>query len=362
MAIGRPTKPLNVTPPEKEKLSILARRPKSAQAIAMRARIVLGCHDGLSNGEVAKRLRITGATVCKWRERFRVERLEGLLDEPRLGAPRSISDARVEEVITKTLESMPGNSTHWSTRLMAKKTGLSQTAIVRIWRAFGLQPHRVENFKFSKDPQFVEKVRDIVGLYLNPPDRAIVLCVDEKSQVQALNRTQPILPLAPGVPARQSHDYERHGVTSLFAALDVASGVTISSCYRRHRHQEFLRFLNDIDANIPGGFDVHLVMDNYGTHKVNKVRTWLARHPRYHVHFTPTSGSWLNLVERLFAEVTERCVRRGSHTAVRALEKAMLDYLDQRNRDPKPFVWKADADLILGKVERLSKRISDSGH
>ena len=341
---------------------MLARRPKSSQATAMRARIVLGCGDGLSNGEVAKRLRITGATVCKWRERFRVERLEGLLDEPRLGAPRSITDARVEEVITKTLESMPANSTHWSTRLMAKKTGLSQTAIVRIWRAFGLQPHRVENFKFSKDPQFVEKVRDIVGLYLNPPDRAVVLCVDEKSQVQALNRTQPILPLAPGVPARQSHDYERHGVTSLFAAMDVASGVTISSCYRRHRHQEFLRFLNDIDANLPGGFEVHLVMDNYGTHKVNKVRTWLARHPRYHVHFTPTSGSWLNLVERLFAEVTERCVRRGSHTAVKALEKAMLNYLDERNKDPKPFVWKADADLILGKVERLSKRISDSGH
>jgi transposase len=362
MAIGRPTKPLNVTPEEKEKLSMLARRPKSAQAIAMRARIVLACNDELSNGEVAKRLRITGATVCKWRERFRVERLEGLLDEPRPGTPRLITDAQVEEVITKTLESMPVNSTHWSTRLMAQKVGLSQTAIVRIWRAFGLQPHRVENFKFSKDPQFVEKVRDIVGLYLNPPDRAIVLCVDEKSQVQALNRTQPILPLSPGVPQRQSHDYKRHGVTSLFAALDVASGVTISSCYRRHRHQEFLRFLNDIDANLPGGFEIHLVMDNYGTHKVNKVRTWLARRPRYHVHFTPTSGSWLNLVERLFAEVTERCVRRGSHTAVRALEKAMLDYLDQRNIDPKPFAWTADADLILGKVERLSKRISDSGH
>jgi transposase len=362
MAIGRPTKPLNVTPEEKEKLSMLARRPKSAQAIAMRARIVLACNDELSNGEVAKRLRITGATVCKWRERFRVERLEGLLDEPRPGTPRSITDAQVEEVITKTLESMPVNSTHWSTRLMARKVGLSQTAIVRIWRAFGLQPHRVENFKFSKDPQFVEKVRDIVGLYLNPPDRAIVLCVDEKSQVQALNRTQPILPLSPGVPQRQSHDYKRHGVTSLFAALDVASGVTISSCYRRHRHQEFLRFLNDIDANLPGGFEIHLVMDNYGTHKVNKVRTWLARRPRYHVHFTPTSGSWLNLVERLFAEVTERCVRRGSHTAVRALEKAMLDYLDQRNIDPKPFAWTADADLILGKVKRLSKRISDSGH
>lgn len=362
MTIGRPTKPLNVTAEEREKLSLLARRPKSSQAMATRARIVLGCDEGLSNGAVAKKLRIAGATVCKWRERFRAGRLEGLLDEPRPGAPRSITDAQVENVITKTLESMPDNSTHWSSRLMAHDTGLSQTAIVRIWRAFGLQPHRVENFKFSKDPQFVEKVRDIVGLYINPPDRAIVLCVDEKSQVQARNRTQPILPLAPGVPARQSHDYERHGVTSLFAALDVASGVTISNCYRRHRHQEFLRFLNDIDSSLPAGFDVHLVMDNYGTHKVGKVKAWLARHPRYQVHFTPTSGSWLNLVERLFAEVTERCVRRGSHTAVRQLEQAMLRYLDERNRNPKPFVWTADADLILGKVERLCKRISDSGH
>jgi transposase len=362
MAMGRPTKPLEVTAEEREKLTMLSRRPKTGQALAMRARIVLGCSDGLSNDEVSKRLGITGATVSKWRERFRVQRLQGLLDEPRPGAPRSITDAKVEQVVTKTLESMPANSTHWSTRLMAEKTGLSQTAIVRIWRAFGLQPHRVENFKFSKDPQFVEKVRDIVGLYLNPPDRAIVLCVDEKSQVQALNRTQPILPLAPGVPARQSHDYQRHGVTSLFAAMDVASGVTISSCYRRHRHQEFLKFLEDIDANLPKGFDVHLVMDNYGTHKVDKVRAWLARHPRYHVHYTPTSASWLNLVERLFAELTERCVRRGSYTAVRSLEKAMLHYLDQRNKNPKPFVWTASAEMILGKIERLAKRISNSGH
>lgn len=362
MPIGRPTKPLNVTPQERQKLVMLARRPKSSQAMAMRARIVLGCGQGFSNQAVARKLSITGATVGKWRERFRVNRMEGLLDEPRPGAPRSITDAQVEEVVTRTLESMPENSTHWSTRLMARKTGLSQTAIVRIWRAFGLQPHRVENFKFSKDPQFVEKVRDIVGLYINPPDHAIVLCVDEKSQVQALNRTQPILALAPGVPARQSHDYERHGVTSLFAALDVASGVTISTCYRRHRHQEFLRFLNDIEASLPGGLEVHLVMDNYGTHKVSKVQAWFARHPRYHVHFTPTSGSWLNLVERLFAEVTERCVRRGSHTTVRALEKAMLDYLDRRNREPKPFTWTASADLILGKVQRLCKRISNSGH
>jgi transposase len=362
MPIGRPTKPLDLTPEEIEKLTTLARRRKTSQSMAIRARIVLGCGAGSSNGEVAKRLGVTAATVCKWRERFRQQRLEGLLDEPRPGAPRTITDAQVETVITKTLETMPTNSTHWSTRLMAAETGLTQNAIVRIWHAFGLQPHRVENFKFSKDPQFIEKVRDIVGLYMNPPDRAIVLCVDEKSQVQALNRTQPILPLAPGVPARQSHDYERHGVTSLFAAMDVASGVTISNCYRRHRHQEFLRFLNDIDANLPGGFEVHLVMDNYGTHKVAKVRAWLARQPRYHVHFTPTSGSWLNLVERLFAELTERCVRRGSHTAVRSLEKSMLDYLDNRNRDPKPFIWTASADLILGKVERLCKRISRSGH
>ena len=362
MAMGRPTKPLNVTREEREKLTMLSRRPKTGQALAMRARIVLCCDDGLSNDEVSKRLGITGATVSKWRERFRVQRLEGLLDEPRPGAPRSITDAQVERVVTNTLESMPANSTHWSTRLMAEKTGLSQTAIVRIWRAFGLQPHRVENFKFSKDPQFVEKVRDIVGLYLNPPDRAIVLCVDEKSQVQALNRTQPILPLGPGVPARQSHDYERHGVTSLFAAMDVASGVTISNCYRRHRHQEFLKFLEEIDANLPKGFDVHLVMDNYGTHKVDKVRTWLVRHPRYHVHYTPTSASWLNLVERLFAELTERCVRRGSYTAVRSLEKAMLDYLYQRNKNPKPFAWTATADMILGKIKRLAKRISNSGH
>ena len=362
MRTGRPKNPLEITAEEREKLRTIALRPKSAQSMAMRARIVLGCAQGMSNSQVAQQLHITGATVGKWRERFRLLRLEGLLDEPRVGAPRKITDRQVEKVVTKTLESMPAHSTHWSTRLMAQKTGLSQTAIVRIWRAFGLQPHRVENFKFSKDPQFVEKVRDIVGLYLNPPDRAIVLCVDEKSQVQALNRTQPILPLAPGVPARQSHDYQRHGVTSLFAAMDVASGVTISTCYRRHRHQEFLRFLDQIEDSLPSGFEVHLVMDNYGTHKVDKVRGWLARHPRYHVHFTPTSGSWLNLVERLFGEVTERCVRRGSHTAVRALEKAMLDYLDQRNRKPKPFVWTADADLILGKVERLCKRTSNSGH
>jgi transposase len=362
MRTGRPTRPLSITDEEKEKLEMLAARPKSTQAMAVRARIVLGCGAGESNSAVAKRLNITGATVCKWRERFRTHRLEGLLDEPRPGAPRSITDQQVEAVVTATLESMPKHATHWSTRRMAEKSGLSQSAVVRIWKTFGLQPHRVENFKLSKDPQFVEKVRDVVGLYMNPPEHAVVLCVDEKSQVQALNRTQPILPMRPGVPARQSHDYERHGVTSLFAALDVKSGKTISAVHRRHRHQEFLKFLEAIDASVPSDTEIHIVMDNYGTHKVAKVRRWFLRHPRYHVHFTPTSGSWLNLVERLFAEVTERCVRRGSHTAVRQLEEAMLGYLKDRNKNPKPFVWTAPAELILGKVQRLCERISNSGH
>jgi transposase len=362
MRTGRPTKPLEVSAEEREKLLLLARRPKSAQAMAMRARIVLGCDEGQSNDAVAKKLHITSATVSKWRERFRVNRLEGLLDEPRPGAPRAITDALVEEVVTRTLETMPANSTHWTTRLMAEQVGLSQTAVVRIWKAFGLQPHRVENFKISKDPQFVEKVRDIVGLYMNPPDQAVVLCVDEKSQVQALNRTQPILPMAPGVPARQSHDYERNGVTSLFAALNVKTGETISACHRRHRHQEFLKFLRKIEQSVPSTAEVHIVMDNYGTHKVEKVRNWFTRHPRFHVHFTPTSASWLNLVERLFAEVTQRCVRRGSHNAVRQLEAAMTSYLEERNLNPKPFTWTADADLILGKVGRLCERISNSGH
>jgi transposase len=362
MRNGRPKKALEIASEDREKLTLIARRSKSSQALATRARIVLHCARGLNNAEVAAKLDITAATVGKWRERFRTRGMDGLLDEPRVGAPRKIQDKQIEAVVTRTLESMPAQGTHWSTRLMAQEMGMTQNAIVRIWHAFGLQPHRVENFKFSKDPQFVEKVRDIVGLYVNPPDRAIVLCVDEKSQVQALNRTEPILPLAPGVPARQSHDYERHGVTSLFAAMDVASGVTISTCYRKHRHQEFLQFLHQIEDSLPKGMDVHLVMDNYGTHKVAKVRNWLARHPRYRVHFTPTSSSWLNLVERLFAEVTERCVRRGSHTAVRQLEDAMLAYLDRRNENPKPFVWTAAADMILGKVERLSKRISRSGH
>jgi transposase len=330
--------------------------------MALRARIVLACAAGMSNSAVAAKLEVTKATVGKWRERFRQQRLDGLFDEPRPRAPRSISDAAVERVVTQTLESMPAQGTHWSTRLMAKQRGLSQTAIVRIWRAFALQPHRVENFKLSTDPLFVEKVRDTVGLYLNPPERAVALCVDQKGQVQALNRTQPILPIAPGVPARQSHDYQRHGVTPLFAAMNGASGVTISSCHRRHRHQVFLPFLHLIEENVPAAMDVHLAMDNYATHKVAKVKAWLARHPHFHVHFTPTSASWLNLVERLFAEITERCIGRGSHTAVPQLEKALLGYLDHRNLEPKPFVWTASADLTLGKLDRFCNRIPGSGY
>jgi transposase len=362
MRTGRPKKALQIADEDCEKLNSMARRPKTAQAMAMRARIVLDCARGLSNAEVARKLHITSATVGKWRERFRKAGLEGLWDEPRVGAPRTITDQKIEEVVTKTLETMPANSTHWSTRLMAAETGLTQNAIVRIWRAFGLQPHRVENFKFSKDPQFIEKVRDIVGLYLNPPDRAIVLCVDEKSQVQALNRTEPILPLAPGVPARQSHDYQRHGVTSLFAAMDVASGVTISTCYRRHRHQEFLRFLNQIEDNLPAKLDVHLVMDNYGTHKTAAVRGWFARHPRFQVHFTPTSASWLNQVERWFGLLSSKQIKRGTHRSTLALEKAIRAFLDMHNEQPQPFRWTKSADEILASVARFCQRTSDSQH
>jgi transposase len=268
----------------------------------------------------------------------------------------------VEEAVTRTLETTPPGATHWSTRSLAQNTGLSQRAVVRIWRAFGLQPHRSETFKLSTDPFFVEKVRDIVGLYLNPPERAIVLCVDEKSQVQALNRTQPILPLRPGLPEQRTHDYERHGITSLFAALDVATGKVIGHCHRRHRHQEFLKFLALVDSRIPQDLEVHLVMDNSSTHKTAKVIRWFARHPHYHVHFTPTSGSWLNQVERWFGELTEKRIRRGSFNSVRSLEKAIQEYLELNDKAPKPFVWTADADLILGKVQRLCERISDSGH
>ena len=313
MRTGRPKKALTVTAEERQTLEQWARRPKTAQRLALRARIVLRCADGLANVEVARRLGVTGATVCKWRRRFLEGRLDGLSDEPRPGAPRSITDAQVEEVITRTLESKPEGATHWSTRGMAKAVGLSQNAVVRIWQAFGLKPHKSETFKLSTDPLFIDKVRDVVGLYLNPPENALVLCVDEKSQVQALDRTQPLLPLQPGQAERHSHDYERHGTTSLFAALVVATGLVIGACYRKHRQQEFVRFLDRIDAVVPKepGLTIHLVMDNYGTHKTPKVKRWLLRHPEYRLHFIPTSSSWLNQVERFFAEITEKRIQIG---------------------------------------------------
>jgi len=357
-------KPLTLADDERVKLEAWARRPKTSQRLALRSRIVLAAVAGKSNTEIAADLRITMPTVGKWRQRFLDDRLGGLVDEPRPGAPRTITDVQVEEVVTKTLESKPADATHWSTRSMAKAAGLSQTAVARIWRAFELKPHLRETFKLSTDPYFVEKVRDVVGLYLNPPERAIVLSVDEKSQCQALDRTQPILPMTPGRAERGTHDYVRHGVTSLFAALDVATGRIIGECHRRHRQQEFVKFLDTIDAAVPAedGVAIHLILDNYATHKTPRVKRWLARHPRFHVHFTPTSGSWLNRIERFFAEITEKRIRRGSFRSVKALEKAIEAYLAEHSKDPKPFRWTASADLILRKVEDVCKRINNSGH
>ncbi len=347
---------------EREELVALTLRRKTAQALALRARIVLACAEGQANKVVAARQRVTQQTVGKWRARYIEQRLDGLLDAPRSGAPRTIDDARVDAVIAKTLESVPAGATHWSTRTMARDSGLSQAAVSRIWRAFGLQPHRQETFKLSSDPMFVDKVRDIVGLYLDPPLKAMVLCVDEKSQIQALDRTQPLLPLAPGIPERRTHDYARHGTTTLFAALDIATGEVIGEMHRRHRSSEFLQFLRTIEANVPAQLDVHLVMDNYGTHKTASIRAWFARHPRFHVHFTPTSASWLNQVERWFATLTEKYIRRGTHRSTRQLEQAIRQYLKLNNADPKPFVWAKSAQDILASVERFCLRISNSGH
>jgi len=362
MALGRPKARLIVSPSERQALQRLTRRRKTAQALALRARIVLACAAGQDNQDVAEELQVTRATVGKWRRRFVEQRLDGLYDEPRPGAPRRVSDADVERVLTRTLESTPRGATHWSTRSMAKAMGLSQTTISRIWRAFALQPHRSETFKLSKDPLFVEKVRDIVGLYMNPPDRALVLCADEKAQIQALDRTQPLLPLRPGQVERRTHDYVRHGTTSLFAALDVQTGKVIGECHQRHRAAEFRRFLDTIDAAVPEELDVHLILDNYSTHKTPAIQRWLLRHPRFHLHFTPTGASWLNLVERWFATLTERCIRRGAHRSTRALKRAIQDYLAVNNEDPKPFVWTKTADEILRSVARFCQRISGSGH
>ena len=364
MRMGRPIKPLVLNEDEQTKLELMARRPKTDQRTALRARIILACARDLSNQAVATKCGATMATVGKWRQRFLDGRLGALGDAPRSGQPRKLTDAIVEKVVTRTLETRPKQATHWSTRTMAEASGLTQSAIVRIWRAFGLKPHLQENFKLSTDPFFVEKVRDIVGLYVNPPDhtRAVVLCVDEKSQVQALDRSQPVLPMRPGQAERHTHDYYRHGTTSLFAALEVATGRIIGQCHGQHRQQEFIRFLNQIDQQVPAHLEIHLVLDNYATHKTPKVAKWLQKRPRYHLHFTPTSASWLNQVERWFGKITEQRIRRGVFKSVDDLIAAIDDYIAEHNRKPKPFVWTASADLILNRVARLCKRTNRSPH
>ena len=362
MGRGRPIPPLALDGAERETLEQWTRRPKTAQALALRARIVLACADGRSNTAVAAELRVCVDTVGKWRSRFLEQRLDGLLDQPRSGRPRMVDDADVERVIALTLETTPKDATHWRTRSMARRSGLSHNTVSRIWRAFALQPHRTETFKLSADPLFIEKVRDIVGLYLNPPDRALVLCVDEKSQIQALDRTRPLLPLRPGQAERRTHDYVRHGTTSLFAALDARTGQVIGQCHRRHRALEFRKFLDAIESEVPAELDVHLIADNYATHKTALIRNWFAKRPRFHIHFTPTSASWLNLVERWFGLLTEKQLRRGVHQSSAELEAAIYRYLDVTNEDPKPLVWTKTADQILASVARFCHRTLDTPH
>jgi transposase len=350
---GRQLAALVLSDAERVELMSLAARRNTGQALALRARIVLRCATGKQNNQVAADLRIDQTTVGKWRRRFAEQRMDGLQDEPRSGTPRTIEDARIEAVIVRTLESLPPDATHWSSRGMARACGLSVSTVQRIWRAFGLQPHRLETFKLSTDPDFVAKVRDVVGLYVSPPAHAIVLCVDEKSQIQALDRSQPMLPMRPGQPARRSHDYKRHGTTSLFAALDIATGRVIGKCYARHRAIEFRKFLDEIEAAVPADLDVHLVIDNYATHKAPLIRNWFNRRPRWHVHLTPTSSSWINQVERFFALLTERQIRRGIHRSVVALKAAITTFIEQHNTNPKPFRWTKSADDILASIERF---------
>ena len=341
---------------ERSELQTRARRRRIARADAMRAEIVLLAADGLTNLAIAERLGITRVTVATWRGRFAAGRLDGLVDEPRPGAPRKIGDDKIAEVVTTTLETMPAAATHWSTRSMAKATGVSISTVHRIWRAFSLQPHRSETFKLSTDPLFVEKVRDIVGLYLDPPDRALVLCVDEKSHIQALDRTQPLLPMRPGQAERRTHDYKRHGTTSLFAALDVKAGTIIGKCMPRHRAQEFRRFLDTVENTVPADLDIHVIMDNASSHKTKLIRDWFAKRPRWHTHFTPTSSSWINQVERFFALLTEQQIKRGAHRSIKELEAAIAAYIDARNADPKPFRWTKTAEDILASIERFCRR------
>ena len=363
MARGPRPIPLTLTPADREVLERWTRRRTTAQALARRARIVLACAEpGATNSGVARALRVSRPTVLTWRRRFAARGPDGLLDEPRPGAPRTITDADVERVITLTLETPPPDATHWSTRRLAAAAGMSQTAVSRIWRAFALRPHRAETFKLSTDPLFIEKVRDIVGLYLNPPDRALVLCVDEKPQIQAKAPTAPVLPMRPGQVERRTHDYLRRGTTDLFAALDVKAGRVIGACRPRHRSLEFRAFLDQIDANVPAELDVHLILDNAATHKTRLIRDWLAKRPRYHLHFTPTSASWLNLVESWFALLTARQLKRGAFRSTGELEAAIRRYIAATNAAPKPFVWTKSADEILASVARFCQRTSNSVH
>ncbi len=353
---------IELSAPERRELEGLANRRKTAQGLARRARIVLAAADGLQNKQIVAGLGIDANTVSKWRRRFAERRCDGLDDEPRPGAPRKIGDDDIAETIRKTLEETPPDATHWSLRSMARATGYAPSTIHRIWKAFALQPHRAETFKLSTDPLFVDKVRDIVGLYMAPPDRALVLCVDEKSQIQALDRSQPLLPMRPGQVERRTHDYKRHGTTSLFAALDVATGRVIGKCYPRHRAREFLSFLREIDAAVPGDLDVHLVMDNYATHKTPAIRAWLAKRPHWHGHLTPTGASWINQVERFFADLTAKQIRRGVHRSTAELEAAIKAYIATTNADPKPFRWTRSADDILAAIQRFCMRTLDTAH
>ncbi|MDE3051702.1 MAG: IS630 family transposase [Nitrospirota bacterium] len=362
MKTGRPKATLAVTAEELAQLQRLIASRSMPQGIAARARMILWAHEGRSNTAIANTLGVRQATVGKWRQRFLQERVAGLHDELRSGRPRSRTDEELAVLITKTLRTKPPASTHWSCRTMADATGIPKSTVHRVWQAFGLQPHRQRTFKLSTDPFFVEKVRDIVGLYLNPPDKALVLCVDEKTQVQALNRTQPLLPLGLGYIEGVTHDYVRHGTTTLFAALDVATGTVISQCRRRHRHQEFLAFLRHIEANVPQDLDIHLIIDNYATHKHPKVRLWLASRPRYHVHYTPTYASWLNQVELWFRRISQQAIRRGSFQSVKALVAKIDLFVQTYNKTARPFAWTATADSILAKIRRLCERISGTQH
>jgi len=359
---GRPKVELTLSDEERDRLVRWSRRANSSQALALRSRIVLACAEGLDNKVVAARLGCAAVTVGRWRGRFVQDRLDGLLDEPRPGRPPVISVDRIEDVVVATLESTPKNATHWSRAKMAQRSGLSKSTIGRIWKAFELKPHRTDGFKISNDPLFVEKVYDVVGLYLNPPEAAVVLCVDEKSQVQALARSQPAFPMMPGMAEKRTHDYVRHGTTSLFAAFNTADGTVISSLHRRHRAIELRKFLTKIDTEVPSDLQVHLVCDNYGTHKSPTITRWLAAHPRFHMHFTPTYSSWINQVERFFAYVTSDLLQRSDHRSVQALEADIRGWVKNWNDNPRPFIWTKTAEQILESLARLLQRISGAGH